>query len=100
YAERGGADASLFQRLGAVVGAARRRAHFTHLLVVGSWIFTLFALLWRSRLAPRALAGLGMLTSALQMTGVPLRDILGLDVMTSMAVPLAPVYLAAAAWLM
>ena len=48
YAERGGADASLFHGLAAVVGSARRWAHFTHLLVVGSWIFTLFTVLWRS----------------------------------------------------
>jgi hypothetical protein len=100
YAERGGAEAALFQGLGGVVGTARRWAHFTHLLVVGSWIFTLFTVLWRSRLVPRPLAGLGMLASVLQVTGVPLRAILGLEVVTTMAVPLAPVYVATAAWLL
>jgi hypothetical protein len=100
YAERGGADASLFHGLGMVVGTARRSAHFTHLLVVGIWIFTLFTLMWRSRLVPRLLAGLGMLAAALQVAGVPLRAILGLEVMTTMAMPLAPVYLALAGWLM
>lgn len=100
YAERSGADAALFHGLGTVVGTARRWAHFTHLLVVGSWIFTLFAVMWRSRLVPRLLAGLGMLTAALQVTGVPLRAVLGLEVVTPMAMPLAPVYLALAGWLM
>lgn len=100
YAEHGGAEAALFQRLGAVVGSARRWAHFTHLLVLGSWIFTLFTVLWRSRLVPRVLAGLGLLAAVLQVTGVPLRAVLGLEVVTPMAMPLAPVYLAVAGWLM
>jgi hypothetical protein len=100
YAERGGADAALFRGLAVVAGSARRWAHFTHLLVVGSWIFTLFTVLWRSRLVPRPLAGLGLLATVLQVTGVPLRAILGLEVVTPMAVPLAPVYVAVAGWLM
>ena len=41
-----------------------------------------------------------MLASVLQVTGVPLRAVLSLDVVTPMAMPLAPVYLAVAAWLM
>jgi hypothetical protein len=100
YTVAGGADASPFQRLAAVVASARRWAHFTHLLVVGSWIFTLFIVLWRSRLVPRLLAGFGMLATLLQLTGVPLRAILGLELVTAMAMPLAPAYLAAAVWLM
>lgn len=99
YAERGGADAAQFHGLAVVVGSARRWAHFTHLLVVGSWIFTLFAVLWRCALVPRLLAGLGMLTTVLQVTGVPLRAVLGLGVITPMAMPLAPVYVAVAGWL-
>ncbi|MBA4388642.1 MAG: hypothetical protein C0404_11725 [Verrucomicrobia bacterium] len=100
YAERGGTDAALFQGLGAVVGSTRRWAHFTHLLVVGSWIFTLFLGLWRSRTVPRLIAGLGMLASAVQVMAVPVRALLGLEVVTALAVPLAPVYAAAAVWLM
>jgi hypothetical protein len=100
YAQRGGADAALFGGLGAVAGSARRWAHFTHLFVVGSWIFTLFAVLGRAKLVPRPLAGLGMLAAVLQVAGVPLRAFLGLGVVTSMAIPLAPVYAGAAAWLM
>ncbi|MEW5977739.1 MAG: DUF4386 domain-containing protein [Acidobacteriota bacterium] len=100
YAEGSGADALLFHGVAAVVGSTRRWAHFTHLLVVGSWLFTLFTVLWRSALVPRPLAGLGMLGTVLQVTGVPLRAVLGLEVVTPMAMPLAPVYVAVAAWLM
>lgn len=100
YAGGGGANASQFQEVGAVVGSARRWAHFTHLIVVGSWIFTLFSALWRSRQVPRLLAGLGVLASLMQVAGVPLRAILGMETVTQMAMPLAPVYAAAAIWLM
>jgi hypothetical protein len=41
-----------------------------------------------------------MLATVHQVTGVPLRAILGLEVVTLMAMPLAPVYVAVAAWLM
>lgn len=99
HAASGPADAALLPGLAAVVGSARRWAHFTHLLVVGGWIFTLFAVLWRSFLVPRTLAGLGMLAALLQLTGVPLRAVLGLEVLTVMAMPLAPAYLAVALWL-
>jgi hypothetical protein len=67
---------------------------------VGSWLFTLFLVLWRSRLVPRSLAGLGLLATVLQVTGVPLWALLGLDVVTPLAMPLAPIYVAVAAWLL
>lgn len=99
YAGQRGADTSLYQGLGAVAGTARRWAHFTHLLVAGGWIFTLFTVLWRSRLVPRPLAGLGLLAVTLQVAGVPLRALFGLEVVTTLAMPLAPAYAAVAGWL-
>ena len=100
YAALGTADAVQFDGLSLVVGTARRWSHFTHLLVVGSWMFTLFTVLWRSALVPRPLAILGMLTTVLQVSAVPLRAILGLELMTPLAIPLAPTYAAVAGWLM
>lgn len=100
YAAGGGADPAGYQALGAAVGAARRWAHFTQLLVLGCWIFTLFTVLWRVRLVPRLPAGLGMVATILQVTGVPLRALLGMDPLMLMAVPLAPVYGATAIWLL
>ncbi len=100
YASSGGADGSLFQALAVVVGSARRWAHFTHLLVLAAWFFTLFSLLWRFALVPRPLAALGLMATLLQVTGVPLRAVLGQRIVTEMAIPLAPIYLAVAVWLM
>jgi len=100
YAKAGAAKAELFQALAVVVGSARRWAHYTFLLVVGSWIFLLYSLLYRFRLVPRALAAFGLLGSVLQITGVTLRGLLGYPPETRLAMPLAPAYVALAVWLM
>ncbi len=100
YANAGAAKAELFQALAVVVGSARRWAHYTYLLVVGSWIFLLYSLLYRFRLVPRALAAFGLVGSMLQITGVTLRALLGYPPETRLAMPLAPAYVALAVWLM
>ncbi|CAN5895383.1 hypothetical protein BH20GEM1_BH20GEM1_06790 [soil metagenome] len=52
----------------------------------------------RSRVVPRALAALGVI-GLLQITGVPLRALMGLAPETRLAMPLAPAYVALAVWL-
>lgn len=100
YAKAGAAKLELFQALAVVAGSARRWAHYTSLLVAVSWIFLLCSLLYRFRLVPRVLTALGLLGSALQITGVTLRGFLGYSPETRLAVPLAPAYVALAVWLM
>ena len=100
YAKLDAAKAELFQALAIVVGSARKWAHYTFLLVVGSWIFLLYSLLYRYKLVPRALAGFGLVGSMLQITGVTLRGLLGYRPETRLAMPLAPAYVALAVWLM
>ena len=67
--------------------------------LAGLGIVLLWATLYRTRLVPRALAGAGIVASVLQVTGVPVRGILGYTPNTWMAVPLAPAYLTLAGWL-
>ena len=100
YAKAGAPNADLFQALNLVVSSTRRWAHFTSLLVVGSWILLLCSLLYRTRLVPRTLAAFGVIGSVLQITGVPLRALLGYAPETRLAMPLAPAYVALAVWLM
>jgi hypothetical protein len=100
YASAGPADASLFRASEITVGALRRWSHYSFLLVVGSWMFLLFGLLYRFRLIPRALAALGLLGTLGQMVGVTLRGLLGYSPETRAAMPLAPAYIAIAVWLM
>jgi hypothetical protein len=99
YAKAGAAKAETFQTLAIVVGSARKWAHYSFLLVVGSWILLLYSLLYRFRLVPRALAGFGAVASVLQITGVSLRGLLGYPPETRLAMPLAPAYVALAVWL-
>ena len=72
YAEAGAAEAGLFRSLGIVVRSAWKWAHYSHILVVVGWIFTLYWLLFRCALVPRALAAFGMVTSVLQVVGITL----------------------------
>lgn len=100
YAKADAAKVEPFPALAVVVGSARKWAHYTSLLVVGSWIFLLYSLLYRFRLVPRALAAFGLVGSMLQITGVTLRALLGYSPETRLAMPLAPAYVALAVWLM
>lgn len=72
YAEASAAEAGLFRSLGIVVRSAWKWAHYSHILVVVVWIFTLYCLAFRCALVPRALAAIGMVTSVLQVTGITL----------------------------
>lgn len=100
YASAGAGRSDVFQALGIVVGAYRKWAHYSYLLVVGSWILLLFASLFRFRLVPRALAGIGVVAALSQIAGVTLRALFGYPPETRMAMPLAPVYVALALWLL
>ena len=99
YAQAGGPD-ELFQTLAAVVGSTRRWVHFTELLVIDSWIFLLYSVLYRFALVPRALAAFGLLTVMLHFTGIPLPAFLGYSLVTLMGVPMGLSHLALALWMM
>ncbi len=97
------ADASkmeLFQGLAVVANAARKWTHYCSLLVMVGWILLFCAALFRFRLVPRVLAGLGMVASAMQIFGVTVRSFVGYPPATRLAMPLAPVYVAIGIWLM
>jgi len=99
FAIANGGDISRLQAAGAVASAARKWAHYTQLLTVVSWLFLLYVTLWRTALVPRLLAAAGMVTTALQIVGVPVRGLLGYPPIMEMAMPLAPVHVMLAAWL-
>lgn len=99
YAKAGAAKAELFQTLAVVVGAARKWVHYSSLLVAVTWILLLYALLYRFRLVPRALAAFGIVASMLQIAGVTLRGFLGYPPEMRLALPLAPAYVGLAIWL-
>lgn len=99
YAASGSPNSELFQSLAIVVGSARKWAHYTYLLVAVTWILLLFTVLFHYHLVPRALAAFGIIASLMQIGGVTIRSMLGYSPETRLAMPLAPVYIALALWL-
>lgn len=99
YVGGGAAEAGLYQVVGAAVASARRWAHYTQLVAIGAWIFVFYSSLLRFALIPRALAALGLIGIVLQFIGVTLLTFLGYSVVGEMAMPLLPIQIAVAVWL-
>ncbi len=100
YVEATAADAALYRALGAVVASSRKWAHYAQLVAIGAWIGFFYGALFRFRLVPRALASLGLVGILLQFTGVTLLTFLGYGAEGRLAMPLLPIHLATAGWLM
>jgi hypothetical protein len=100
YVDGGAADAGLYRVVGAAVASARRWAHYTQLVAIAGWLFIFHTSLLRFGLIPRALAALGVVGVILQFTGVTLLMFLGYSTVGAMAVPLLPIQIAVAVWLM
>lgn len=100
-ARASGADIGLYQVVGASVRTAWKWVHYTHLLVMVSWMFTLFVSLWRAKLVPWVLAAFGVITTLLQITGITLPQFLAYSTPPAMlmGVPLAFAYVAMSVWL-
>ena len=101
YAKATAADVALYNVVGLAVRSAWKWAHYSHLLIMVSWMFIVFATLWRSALVPRALAGLAMLTALMQITGITLPQFIPYPTppMIVMGLPLAFAYAALGIWL-
>lgn len=99
YVDGGATDSGLYQVVGGAVAAARRWAHYSQLAAIGGWIFLFYSSLLRFALIPRALAALGVLGIILQFIGVTLLMYLGYSTVGAMALPLLPIQIAVAVWL-
>ena len=74
--------------------------HYSELVVIDTWIFVLYGMLYRFTLVPRALAAFGLLTVTLHFAGIPLPLFLGYPGVTLMGVPMAFSHMALAIWLL
>ena len=72
YAKANAGHVSLFHVTGIGLRMIWKWVHYTHLLIMVSWMFVLGILLWRIDIAPRALAALLPLGSLLQIFGITL----------------------------
>ena len=102
YANANPADLVLYELIGATVRSAWKWIHYTHLLIMVSWMFSLGLMLWKSALVPRILAILLLITALLQITGITLPQFLAYPSpnLMLMGMPLGFAYLALSVWLM
>ena len=92
-------DSGLYQIVGAAVSSARHSAHYTQLLGIGAWMFVFHISLFRFKLVPRMLAAIGVIGVTLQFIGVTLMMCLGYRSIGEMAMPLLPIQITVAVWL-
>jgi len=102
YASANAADLGMYELVGATARSAWKWIHYTHLLVMVSWMFSLGLMLWKSALVPRIFAGVLLITTVLQITGITLPQFLAYRSpnLMLMGVPLAFAYLGLSVWLM
>lgn len=102
YATGPAANLAFYDAVGVAVRQSWKWAHYSHLLVMVSWMLVLFTTLWRTGLVPKVLAGLAMLTALMQITGITLPQFIPYPTppMILMGMPLAFAYFALAIWLM
>ena len=101
YAKANAGDANLFHVTGIAVRMIWKWVHYTHLLIMVSWIFMLGVMLWRTAVVPRALALLLPLGSMLQLIGITLPQFIlyPSPAPLLMGLPLGIIYLVMALWL-
>ena len=102
HVEAGVAKAEAFQPIGIVVRSAWKWAHYSHIFILVSWLFSLFLLLFRTATVPRVLPALGMSLSVLHFIGITLPVFAGYRMPFPMlfGMPLGVGILATAVWLM
>jgi hypothetical protein len=81
------------------VGATRRWAHLSELLVIDAWILVFYLGLIRLGALPRALWAFGLLTVASHFAAIPLPGLLGLRAVPEAGMPMALSHVATAGWL-
>ena len=99
YVQGGTSNAELLGALGTMARSTRRWAHYTELLVIDTWFFVFYSLLFRFALVPRVLAGFGLIMVVVHTTGIALPVFLGYSIVPPMAYSLALSYLALGGWL-
>lgn len=93
------ANFGLYQIVGAAVASTRRAAHIAQLFGIGAWIFLFYSSLLRFGLIPRLLAAVGIVGILSQFIGVTLMMFFGYKVIGEMAMPMLPIQIVVAVWL-
>jgi hypothetical protein len=98
YAKANAAAQDQLQALRVVVASSRNWAHYIGLIIAGSTIFVMYAVLYRFALVPRALAAFGLAAVVLQLVAVAM-PLFGQGIVFLLLAPLGLSQLALALWL-
>lgn len=98
HAAAGAAPDSL-REVATALGATRRWAHYSELLVIDAWILAFYLSLVRIGAVPRVLWTFGLLTVAAHFAAIPLPGFLGFRALTEAGMPMALSHVATAGWL-
>jgi hypothetical protein len=98
YAKANAAAQDQLQALRVIVASPRNWAHYIGLIIAGSTIFVMYAVLYRFALVPRALAGFGLAAVVLQLVAVAM-PLFGQGIVFLLLAPLGLSQLAVALWL-
>jgi hypothetical protein len=101
FAKAGPSSGADFDLMSISVRASFTWAHYTHILILVSWLLTFFLCLYRMGTLPRWLAIVGILAALLHMVGIPLSMLLGYKLAGASyyGIPLAVAYFSTGAWL-
>jgi hypothetical protein len=98
YNEANASDRAQIETVRVIVTSARNWPHFLARMLDGCTIFVFYALLYKSKLVPRVLAGFGLIASVLEICGVAM-PLLGHEVIFPLLAPLGISQLILAVWL-
>ena len=99
FVASGTTNSELYQVVGAAVASARRSAHIMQLLAIGAWKFVSIFHCSASNWFRALLAVIGSVGITLQFIGVTLMIVLGYRSIGEMAMPLLPIHITVAVWL-
>lgn len=98
YTAAGGADARYYEIVGTAVRYARYWAHYPNLLVGSGTLLLVYSILFRFRLVPRLLTGVGMAAIVLQLIGLSM-PFFGYRVNFYLLTPMGICHIILAIWL-
>lgn len=99
FAESGGANADLYNMLGAHVRSTRVWIHYTELFVIDAWFACFYGILLKYKFAPRLIGAFGLLAVALHLVAIPLPMFIGYPSTQPLGAILAVSHLLVAGWL-
>ena len=99
HTEAAGANADLYNMLGAQVRSTRIWVHYTELLVIDLWFALLYTALLRFRFVPRLLGWFGLLAVVLHLIGIPLAMFIAYPSIPQLGFSLAISHLLIGGWL-